>query len=180
MTGRHREPGGATLWRPPPLGPGGRPFRGWRALPLLLSLVAGAVNTVILLSDRAPGLLRRLSARIDAGVSRAAGATGVDVPGTSVGVPRSDFDVHVLLWGVAALLVGLAAWSWFTLLLGSSAVFGTSVVLELAQERFTRLRTVQLHDVMGNAVGVVAGTCAVAAFALGWRLLSTRPSVRRR
>ena len=164
--------------RAPPLGPGGRPFRGWRIVPLLLSMAAVAANAVILLSDRAPGLFRRISVRIDAGVHRAAGAAGVDVPGGSVRVPRSDFDVHVLIWAVAALLVGLAAWSWATLLLGNGLVFVASVGLELAQQSYSRSRAVQFQDVMGNAVGVIAGTCAVAAFSLVWRLLSRRRSAR--
>ncbi len=157
--------------RPPPLGPGGRPFRGWRLVPLLLSIGAFAANAVILLSDRAPGLFRRVSARIDAGVSRAAGATGVDVSGS---VPRSDVDVHVAIWAIAALLVGLAAWSWGSLLLASATVFAASVCLELAQRRFTTSRRVQAADVVANAAGVVCGTCAVVAFALVWRAVRTR------
>ncbi len=156
--------------RPAPLGPGGRPFRGWRIVPLLLSLGAFAANGLILLSDRAPGLFRRVSARIDVGVSRAAGATGVDVSGS---VPRSDFDVHVAIWAIAALLVGLATWSWFSLLLASAGVFGSSVALELAQRVFSQTRHVQFADVRANAVGVVCGTCAVAAFALAWRAVRT-------
>ena len=169
----------SQLWPAPPLGPGGRPFRGWRVVPILLSLAAFAGNAVILLSDRAPGLLSRLSSRIDAGVHQAAGAAGVDVPGGSVRVPQSDFDVHVVIWTVAALLVGLAMWSWASLVTGSALVLATSVALELAQPVFTRSRTVQLGDLMGNLLGVVTGTCAVAAFALAWRLfVSTRPSAR--
>ena len=169
----------STLWRPPPLGPGGRPFRGWRVVPLLLSLGALAANAVILLSDRAPGVFRRLSARIDAGVHRAAGAAGVDVPGGGVRVPQSDFDVHVAIWAVAALLVGLAMWSWASLVVGSAAVLVASAGLELAQDAYSRSRTVQFEDLLGNILGVVTGTCAVAAFALLWRLLvNTRRSPR--
>lgn len=170
----------STLYRPPPLGPGGRPFRGWRAGAILLSLGAGAVNALILLSDRAPGLLSRLSARIDAGVSRAAGAAGVDVPGASVGVPQSDFDIHFLIWAVAALLVGLAMWSWASLAIGSAVVLVASATLELAQRAYSASRTVQFHDLVGNTLGVATGTCAVAAFAVGWRLVISPGSVRRR
>lgn len=133
-----------------------------------------AANTVILLSDRAPGLFRRVGARIDAGVSRAAGATGVDVPGGRVRVPQSDFDVHVAIWGLAALLVGLGMWSWFSLAVAEGTVFAGSVALELSQRVLTNSRTVQLADVMGNVTGITAGTCAVAAFALVWRAVSTR------
>ena len=161
----------STLWRPPPLGPGGRPFRGWRVVPLLLGLCALAVNAVILLSDRAPGVFRRLSSRIDAGVHRAAGAAGVDVPGGSVRVPQSDFDVHVAIWAVAALLVGLAMWSWASLVMGSATVLVASVALELAQGVYSRSRTVQFEDILGNTLGVVIGTGAVAAFSLAWWLL---------
>ena len=164
----------------PPLGPGGRPFRGLRVIPFLLSLCAVAANAVILLSDRAPGLFRRISARIDAGVSRAAGATGVDVPGRDVRVPRSDFDMHVLIWAVAALLVGLAAWSWFSLFVASASVFGSSVALELAQRTYSSSRTVQFDDVVANGVGVAAGTALVAVFALTWIALSGARNVVRR
>lgn len=160
--------------RQSPLGPGGRPFRGWRIVPVLLGVAAFAANAVVLLSDRAPGLLRRVSRRIDAGVDRAADATGIDVPGRSVGVPRSDFDVHVAIWAVAALLVGLAMWSWLSLLIANGLVFSGSVALELAQATYTRSRNVELGDPAANAVGVVVGTLAVAAFAVLWRLLMPR------
>ena len=152
-----------------PLGPGGRPFRGWRVVPVLLSLGAFSLNAVILLSDRAPGLFSRVSRRIDAGVTRAAGATGLDVGGRNVRVPESDFDVHVVIWAVAALLVGLAAWSWMSLLLGSCMVLAASVVLELAQWIYTTSRTVQVSDLLGNVVGVLVGTGAAAAFGGWWR-----------
>ena len=151
-----------------PLGPGGRPFRGLRVLPLLASLGALPANALILLSDRAPGLLRRLSVRVDAGVQRAAGAAGVDVPGNPVRGPRSDFDIHVVIWAVAALLVGLAAWSWLSLLMASTTVFAISVALEMAQGAYSRSRSVEFSDIVGNAVGVVGATVVVAGFSLVW------------
>lgn len=160
-----------------PLGPGGRPFRGWRVVPLLLSLGAGAANAVVLLSDRAPGLLGRIARRIDAGVDRAANVTGIDVPGRVV-APPSDFHIHVAIWAVAALLVGLAMWSWLSLILANSLVLGASVALELAQAGYSRTRAVELSDMAGNAVGVLAGTFAVAVFAVLWRITHRRP-VRR-
>ena len=160
-----------------PLGPGGRPFRGWRVVPLLLALGALGANAVVLLSDRAPGLLGRLARRIDVGVDQAANAAGIDVPSRNVRVPRSDFDVHVAIWAVAALLVGLAMWSWLSLLLGNGLVFAGSVVLELAQAGYSRSRTVELNDIAGNALGIALGTLAVAVFAALWRV--TRPRPRR-
>ena len=162
--------------RSPPLGPGGRPFRGWRALPLVLSLGAAGANAVILLSDRAPGLFGRISRRVDAGVSRAADAAGVSLPGAAQRVGRSDFDVHLALWAVVALLVGLATWSWLTLFLAGGTVFVGSVALELAQETLTNSRTVQRGDILGNAAGVILGTCVVAAFAVVWQAFNTMRS----
>jgi hypothetical protein len=56
-----------------------------------------------------------------------------------------------------------------------------SAALEFAQEAYSRSRTVQLQDLAGNTLGVAAGTCAVAAFALVWRLFVNRgsgPAVR--
>jgi hypothetical protein len=137
---------------------------------VLLSLGAFGINAVILLSDRAPGLFSRLSRRIDAGVSRAADATGLDVPGRDVSVAQSDLDIHVVIWAVAALLVGLAAWSWTSLVLGNGMVLAGSVMLEMAQWFYTSTRTVQLSDIAGNTVGVVTGTCAVAVYGLWWRI----------
>ena len=144
---------------------------------MLLALGALGANAVILLSDRAPGLLGRVARRIDVGVDRAANAAGIDVPGRNVQVPRSDFDVHVAIWAVAGLLVGLAMWSWLSLLLGNGLVFAGSVVLELAQAGYSRSRTVELTDIAGNAVGVALGTLAVATFAALWGM--TRPRPRR-
>lgn len=169
----------SVLRRPSPLGPGGRPFRGLRLVPVLLSVAALAANAVILLSDRAPGLLRRISSRIDAGVHRAAGAAGVEMPAGGVRAPQSDFDQHLLIWAVAAVLVGLATWSWASLLMGSAVVLGTSAALELAQQNYSRSRSAEIGDLLGNTAGVVAGTCAVAAFALGWRLVFRTTEPRR-
>jgi hypothetical protein len=142
----------------------------------VLSVGSFAANGLILLSDRAPGLFGRVSSRIDAGVSRAANVTGVDVPGGNVRIPQSDFDVHVVIWAVATLLVGLAAWSWVSLYVVGGSVFLTSVAVELAQKVLTDSRTVQRQDVMANAVGVLCGLGAVSVFALIWSAVSTRRS----
>ncbi len=150
--------------RPTPLGPGGRPFRGWRVIPTLLILGALAANAAILLSDRAPGLLSRVSNRIDAG----RGARAADVARAHISAD-SDFAVHVMIWAVGAVLVGLAAWSWLSMLLGGAALFASSVALEAAQHFFTTTRIVQAADVAGNALGVAAGLALVTAFALVWR-----------
>ena len=136
---------------------------------MLLALVAFALNLAILLSDRAPGLFRRVSLKVDAGVARAASAAGAQ---SDPRVPQSDFDIHVVLWAVAALLVGLAIWSWGSLLLASAAVLTASMLVEGSQAFLTTTRTVQLGDAAGNVVGVMLGTAAVVAFGLAWRWLT--------
>lgn len=157
----------AALPRPVPLGPGGRPFRGWRIVPLLLAVVAFGVNLAILLSDRAPGLFRRLSLKVDAGVTRAANAAGAQ---SDVRVPQSDVDIHIALWAMATLLVGLAMWSWASLFLSAGAVLCASLVVEGSQAFLTATRTVQASDAAANVVGVVVGLVAVVAVAGAWRL----------
>ncbi len=148
--------------RATPLGPGGRPLRGLRAIPTLLVLGSVAANAAILLSDRAPGLLRRLSVKIDAGGSKAAGVA------SRAHISTDDFAIHVLIWGIAAVLVGLAAWSWGSMLFGGAAVLASSVGLEAGQRFFSTTRTVQAADVTANALGVAAGLGAVAVLALFW------------
>ena len=163
MSGR----GGA---RPTPLGPGGRPLRGLRIPVALLGLANVAANGVIMLSDRAPGLLRRLSTSVDAGVVRAATAAGAARAAADARIPQSDVHVHLAVWASAALLVGLAAWSWPSLLVGAGAVFALSAGMEAAQGLYSSTRSVQLADLVANAVGVAAGAGAAALVAVLWRL----------
>jgi len=144
---------------------------------MALALVALAANLVILLSDRAPGLFRRLSGKIDAGVTRAAGVAGTP---SDIRVPQSDFDLHVALWGIAALLVGLAMWSWLSLLLGGATLFAVSVVVEGSQAVLTTTRTVQGADVAPNLLGVALGTVAVVVLAVLWRPVQAAPGPLRR
>ena len=76
--------------------------------------------------------------------------------------------MHVVIWGVAALLVGLAAWSWLSLFMASCTVLACSVVVEMAQGAYSRTRSVQFSDILGNTLGVMVGTGVVAAFSLAW------------
>ncbi len=152
--------------RSTPLGPGGRPLRGLRVIPTLLVLGAMAANAAILLSDRAPGCSAGCRSASTQAESRAA-----DVASRARISTDSDFAVHVLIWGVATVLVGLAAWSWGSLLLGSVGVFASSLVLEAAQHFVTTTRAVQAADVSANALGVAAGLAAVTLFAVVWRAI---------
>lgn len=138
---------------------------------MLLAVAAFAADLAILLSDRAPGLFRRIGNHVDAGVARAAGAAGTT---PDVRVPQSDFEVHVALWAVAMVLVGLAMWSWLSLFAASAALFATSVVVEGSQHFLTTTRNVQLSDIQGNLTGVLVGTVAVAVYGAVWQVAHRR------
>ncbi len=144
-----------------------RPPVGVRVFAGLLGVAMLLLNGALLLSDRAPGVLRRIFGeparrlwdRIDAGAS-------AGLPGGRV--PQSDFIVHVAIWAIAAALVGLALWTWRGLAYGALGVFASSVVIELAQGTLSISRTVERNDIIANATGVVLGSTAVAACYVLW------------
>ena len=145
--------------RPSPLGPGGRPFARWRPLAALFAAVALSGSAALLLSDRAPGLLRRLSARIDTGSSRAAQVA-------AAARPQSDFEIHVFAWGAVAVFVGLAMWSSRSLLVSAIGVLLLSLAVERAQDVLTQTRALEVADVVANLVGVSAGLGLVSGLAI--------------
>ena len=134
-----------------------------------IGAVVLAGNTVVLLSDRAPGLLRRLSARLD--VSTLTMASAQTTPGGRL--PESDFTVHVALWALATGLVGLAMGPAWSKVMAAGTVLAYSAVLEVAQGVYTYSRSPQRADMVGNIVGVAAGLAA--ALAVGF-LLWCRPA----
>ena len=117
-----------------------------------------------MLSDRAPGLLRRLGGDVLARLSERidAGAQAADVL-RDPRLPESDAIVHVAVWAAAVVLVGWAVWTWRGLVVGAAVVFAASLVVEFAQGRYTDSREVQTSDIEANAIGIVLGTVAVAA-----------------
>ena len=139
-----------------------------RALVGVVALGAALSTVALLLSDRAPGLLRSLFgdrvldlwARIDA-------AQPVDLPQRS-DLPPTDFVVHVAIWAVVAALVGLTVWTWRGLVVASSALVTASVALELAQGRWSSTRAVEASDAIANFLGIAAGTVVAAACYLAW------------
>lgn len=146
----------------------------------LLGLGAVLFNLVLMLSDRAPSVSRRiggdvlarLSERLDTG-----GRAGqlMDDPR----LPSSDAIVHIGVWGVAMLFVGLAVWTWRGLLIGAGLVFALSAAIEVAQQRVTRTRTFEIGDVVANGVGVALGTAVAACCYVLWSwaagIVSARP-----
>lgn len=154
--------------QPTPFGPGGRPWAGARA-PLAALLVAGGLALLpIMFSDRAPGLLDRVSRRIERSLPWWL-RTRVDGH-----LPEPDLAVHLLVYGGLALLVGLVAWSWASFVRGQVAIFVASVALELLQPVFATERTVQLSDVVGNATGQIVGALLAVALVAVWRSAERR------
>jgi transcriptional regulator of nitric oxide reductase len=129
-----------------------------------LGVVVLLGSAALLMSDRVPGLLKRVSRRIDSGSSRAAQLA-------SANRPQSDFEIHVIIWATVMVLVGLAMWSNRSVLASAVAVLATSVVAERAQVVFSSTREMQLADVIANCFGVLAGLGAVAGLAIlmGWK-----------
>ena len=135
-----------------PLGPGGAPFARWRPIPLLLGAGVAVPTVLLMLSDRAPGWLDRFTERL---ASTSPGATQAlrDSP-----LPDAPFLVHVLVWAAAATLVVLIAWSWPSVSVGLVLVVVAGLVVEAAQDLFSRTRNAELRDVVANVVGVGVGT----------------------
>ncbi len=156
-----------------------RPPIGLRVLIALLGFGAVLANAALLLSDRAPGVLRtlfgdsvrRITERLDAG-GRAESALGA----TDIG---NDSVVHFGLWAVATIVVGLAVWSWVGLATASVVVASTSLFLEAAQGRYSSTRAVEASDAAFNLLGVTAGAIGAAivyvVIEAGGRLFTRQP-----
>jgi len=137
----------------------------------MLGFAAVLTTAALLLSDRAPGILRtlfgdharRLWARIDAGgrVDTAPGSAAAELA-------QPDFLVHVALWATVTVLAGIAIWTWRGLVLGAAMLAAVSLVLEVAQGRLATTRSVEASDAAGNLVGVAIGTAAAGACYLAW------------
>ena len=140
-----------------------RPPIGVRAFVALIGLGAVLSNAALLLSDRAPRVLRtvfgdsvrRITERLDA-----SGRAGSALDARDIG---SDSIVHFGLWAVATVIVGLAVWSWFGLASTVVVIAATSLFLEVAQGRYSSTRRVEASDAAFNLLGVMAGATAAAA-----------------
>ncbi len=154
-----------------------RPGLGLRAVTALLGVAVVAANAAVLLSDRAPGVLRALfgdtardiSARLDAG------SAGSQIRAHDIG---DDSIVHFGLWMVAMVVVGLAVWSWAGLILAAITVAATSLAIEVAQGRYSSTRAVEASDAAFNLLGVGAGAVAAAVVYLAVELLGRLVSGR--
>lgn len=146
------------------------PPRWLRISVALVGLVVLAATAVLMLADRAPGLLRRLSDRIDAS------ATEVGRLSELVPVSRSDTDVHIAAWCILTLLFAFAIWAWWGVPLVGVAAFGLGVVTEVAQRLLTDNRDFQRSDIAANAVGVLLGLGVFVCVRAVWWAWSRRRS----
>jgi hypothetical protein len=150
-----------------------RPPMAVRGFIGLLALTACAFAAALMISDRAPALLvdifgdavRQLWDRVDTS-QRARFAT-------DAALPEKDFVVHVAVWASITGLVALAIWTWVGLVAAVFGVFALSVVIELAQGRFSSTRSVESMDIVANGVGVVAGAATAAVVFVGWNLVAS-------
>jgi hypothetical protein len=141
---------------------------GLRAFVAILALGVVLSNVALLLSDRAPTVLRvlfgdfarQLSNRLDSD-----GQASNALEARSVG---NDSLVHLGLWAVATILIGIAVWSWIGLAMSALAVSAASLITEVAQGRYSSTRAVESKDAMFNLLGVGTGTVAVALLYLGY------------
>lgn len=150
-----------------PLGPGGRPFARWRPLVTLLALAALAAVAVVLLSERAPGVIGDVSDRVATGLDRRAPDARRVARRAVVrtGVEERDTVAHVFLWAGATLLAGLATWSWRSLTAVVVLVLVASFGLELVQEQLAPSRVSEWRDAASNVVGVGIGLTGVLCLA---------------
>lgn len=137
----------------------------------MIGFLGGAMlagSAALMLADRAPRLIkrilgafgRRLSERIDAG-----GSVRLQLDKSRA---DGDWIVHLGLWSIAVVLLALAFWSWQGLWISAIVVFEFSVAVELGQGMFSTTRTVELSDVVFNAIGVGLGMLAAWGIYLLW------------
>lgn len=151
-----------------------------RAFVGLLAVGAAMFNAALMLSDRAPGVVQaifgdfavRLATRLN-------GAERIDAL-TEGRTPGNDAIVHIGVWAVATVLVGLALWRWVSLIIGAIAMFAASIFIEVGQGRYTSSRAVELSDVAANGLGVALGTLAAAICYVAWSAAAGLASALRR
>lgn len=149
-------------------GPHRRPPVGLRVLAGVLGLGASLFTVALMLSDRAPGVLkalfgdraRRFWERID--------ASGRADFVTADRVPESDNLVHIAVWAIVMLLVAMTVWSWRWLVVAAPMVIGASAVVEVGQGRWAETRSVEASDIVANGLGVCLGVAAAALLYLAW------------
>ena len=147
-------------------GPARRPSLLLRVPIAMGGMGATMFSAALLLSDRAPSVLRSLFGERVNGLWERVDRGPIEIRSETASQP--DFVVHVLIWAVVTALVVLAAWSWRALPPAAGCVAVSSLALELAQGRWSSTREVERSDALANLVGVGTGTVVAAIAMLGW------------
>jgi len=144
----------------------------------LVALAAVAFNAALMISDRAPAVAERLAGDVPQRLSdRLDASRSVDTGQ----LPGDDAIVHIGVWAIAALLIVLTFWRWWSLVPLAAAVFVTSAAVEVGQGRYSTSRAVERSDIVANGVGVAIGVSAAAACMFVWTVVSASiRGIRRR
>lgn len=135
----------------------------------LIGVAALLFNVVLMISDRAPGITRRLfggfAQRLTDRLDTTSAIDTADIPG-------NDAIVHIGVWALATALVALTVWRWVALIPVGAVVFAASVAVEVGQGRYSSTRAVEFSDILANAVGVGVGIGTAATCMLAWSAVS--------
>lgn len=88
--------------------------------------------------------------------------------------------MHIVLWTVVTVLIGLTIWTWRGLVVAAALLAAVGIGLELAQGRFATTRNVEASDALANLIGIgvgatLAGLCYLAWSAAAALLRTSRP-----
>jgi hypothetical protein len=68
--------------------------------------------------------------------------------------PSGDADAHAVIWGASAALLAFSFMKFRHRLISLAALLVWTIVVEIGQPLFTEVRSRQLTDLVGNALGV--------------------------
>ena len=68
--------------------------------------------------------------------------------------PSGDADLHAVVWGASAALLAFSFAIFRHQVISLTALLGWTLAVEISQPLFTELRSRQLTDLVGNALGV--------------------------
>lgn len=156
-----------------------------RVLVGLVGVAVVAANTALLLSDRAPRALRSMFGDLAVDISRRLDSDGRATAALDARDVGSDSIVHLGLWATATVVIGLAVWSWGGAAISAVVVGAVSLLVEVAQGRYSTTRNVEMRDAVFNLLGVAVGTVAVVGLylvveAVGSSVAAATGRVRRR
>lgn len=125
-------------------------------------------NAALMLSDRAPRLTRRVLGSFQRRLSERIDADSRIRVAADSHLPEGDAVVHIGVWAVAVVLIGLTVWSWRRLAISAIGILALSIAIELGQGSFSETRSVESSDVVANGTGVAVGVAVTALAYLAW------------